>query len=302
MARNPRWDTEKLSSHAPRPRAREPGASATTGRVEGSRTAAAADGDGPNLLDFPIEAVDELATFAAGSAAGDGGGLAPAGISALLGVEESAPIRSAHDQYRAPRSDSADELRQSSGCAEDPRRVAEARFDGLASDGFEVHDPPSAAAVAGVAHVFEESRDGLNRVGFVHGSHRDLSGVVRARDPDPQPAPAGSFQYHLASDCGMDGTPTARGVRAGGGAPVPDSGSRPSLWRTIFAPGQGIGHPRSGNCAPLALAKRVRRAGDWLDSSGMPRPRSRDRRAASSPDPVEVRRLLQRDADTLVIG
>src|SRR2546427_12769899 len=129
MARNPRWDTEKLSSHAPRPRAREPGASATTGRVEGSRTAAAADGDGPNLLGFPIEAVDELATFAAGSAAGDGGWLAPAGISALLGVEESAPIRSAHDQYRAPRSDSADELRQSSlGCAEDPRRVAEARL------------------------------------------------------------------------------------------------------------------------------------------------------------------------------
>src|SRR5436309_3324234 len=85
-------------------------------------------------------------------------------------------------------------------------------------------------------------------------------------------------------------------------APRSDSGSRPSLWRAIFAPGQGIGHPRSGNCAPLALAKRVRRAGDWLDSSGMPRPRSRDRRAASSPDPVEVRRLLQRDADTLVIG
>ena len=45
----------------------------------------------------PIEAVDELATFAAGSAAGDGDWLAPAGISTLLGVEESAPIRSAHD-------------------------------------------------------------------------------------------------------------------------------------------------------------------------------------------------------------
>src|SRR5882672_11784927 len=106
MARNPRWDTEKLSSHAPRPRAREPGASATTGRVEGSRTAAAADGDGPNLLDFPIEAVDELATFAAGSAAGDGGWLAPAGISALLGVEESAPIRSAPVFARSCRSTS----------------------------------------------------------------------------------------------------------------------------------------------------------------------------------------------------
>jgi transposase InsO family protein len=73
--------------------------------------------------------VDGLATFAAGSAAGDCGWLAPAGISTLLGVEESAPIRSAHDWYRASRSDSADEPRESAlGCAEDPRRVAEARL------------------------------------------------------------------------------------------------------------------------------------------------------------------------------
>src|SRR5438445_12622115 len=100
MVRNPRWDPEKLSSHAPRPRAREPGASATTGRVEGSRTAAAADGDGPNLPGFPIEAVAELATFAAGSAAGDGGWMARAGISALTRVEESAPIRLPHAQQR----------------------------------------------------------------------------------------------------------------------------------------------------------------------------------------------------------
>src|SRR5206468_4715661 len=113
MARNPRWDTEKLSSHAPRPRAREPGASATTGRVEGSRTAAAADGDGPDLLGFPIEAVDELATFAAGSAAGDGDWLAPAGISTLLGVEESTPMGSARDWEGPAGSDSADELRES---------------------------------------------------------------------------------------------------------------------------------------------------------------------------------------------
>jgi len=68
----------------------------------------------------------------------------------------------------------------------------------------------------------------------------------------------------------MDGTPTARGVRAGGGAPVPDSGPRPSLWRTIFASGKDIGDPGGGHCAPLAVAKRVCRAGDWLDSPGMP--------------------------------
>src|SRR5205807_7300494 len=70
-------------------------------------------------------------------------------------------------------------------------------------------------------------------------------------------------------------------VRAGGGAPVSHSGQRPSLWRAIFASGQDVGHPGDGHRAPLAVAKRVCRAGDWLDSTGMPGPRCRDRRTAS---------------------
>src|SRR6058998_1972330 len=194
MARNPRWDTEKLSSHAPRPRAREPGASAATGRVEGSRTAAAADGDGPDLLGFPIEAVDELATFTAGSAAGDGGWLAPPGLQALLGMEESTPMWAARDWEGPAGSDTADEPRESAvGCAEDPRRAVEARPDCLAGDGVEVHGPASEAAVAGVANILEEPRPGSNRVGFLHGTYRDLSSPVRARCADPQPASAGAF-------------------------------------------------------------------------------------------------------------
>ena len=72
MAWDPHWDTAIHGSHAPGVGTGEPGASAATRRVEGARAAAAADGDGPDLLGFPIEAVDELATFAAGSAAGDG--------------------------------------------------------------------------------------------------------------------------------------------------------------------------------------------------------------------------------------
>src|SRR5437870_12999516 len=56
-------------------------------------------------------------------------------------------------------------------------------------------------------------------------------------------------------------------VRAGGGAPVSDSGSRPSLWRTIFASGPDVGHSGGRHCAPLAVAKRVCRAGDRLDST-----------------------------------
>src|SRR6267378_6081945 len=109
--------------------------------------------------------------LAAEGTARDRGRLAPAGIQALLGVEESTTTRSARDQDGAPRSDSADEPRQSSlGCAKDPRRAAEAGPDGIAGDGLEVHGPAAAAAVAGVAHVFEESREGSDRVGFLHGA------------------------------------------------------------------------------------------------------------------------------------
>src|SRR5947209_11627938 len=135
----------------------------------------------------------QLAEFPAGGAARDRGRLAPAGVQALLGVEESTTTRSARDQDGAPRSDSADEPRQSSlGCAKDPRRAAEAGPDGIAGDGLEVHGPAAAAAVAGVAHVFEESREGSDRVGFLHGADGDLSGPVRACGAEPRPAAAGA--------------------------------------------------------------------------------------------------------------
>src|SRR6059036_3250789 len=158
MAWDPPWDTAIHGSHAPGVGAGEPRASAATRRVEGAPAAAAAHGDGPDVLGRAVEALDELAEFAADGAARDRG-LAPAGVQALLGVEESTPTRSARDQDGAPRSDSADQPRQSSlGCAEDPRRAAEAGPDGLAGDGLEVHAPAAAAAVAGVARIPNESR------------------------------------------------------------------------------------------------------------------------------------------------
>src|SRR6266581_1334763 len=176
MARKPLWDTEKLWSHAPRVGAGEPGAAATTRRVEGAPATASADGDGPDLLGSTVEVVDELAAFGARGTARDRGRLAPAWIQMLLGVEESAPTRSARAWDRAPRSDSADEPRESAvGCAEDPRRAVEARPDCLAGDGVEVHGPASEAAVAGVANILEEPRPGSDRVGFLHGADRDLS-------------------------------------------------------------------------------------------------------------------------------
>src|SRR5262249_52582939 len=221
MARNSRWDTEKLSSHAPRAGAREPGATAATGGVEGASAAAEADTARPDLLGSAVKAVDELAAFAAGGATGDGRRLAPPGIQALLGVEESTPTRSAHDQSGPARADFADEPRQSAlGRAEDPRRAAEAGPNGVAGDGVEVHASAPAAAVAGVASVSKEPRQGSHRLGFLHGTHGDVSSALRACGAEPRPAPAGAFQRHRAPDRGMDGAATAPGVRPGGGSAV----------------------------------------------------------------------------------
>src|SRR5881397_3396788 len=217
MAWDPSSDIPLRGSHAPRVGAGESRAEAATRRVESASATAAADGDGPELLDRVVETLEELAEFAADGAARDRGRLAPAGVQALLGVEESTRTRSARDQDGAPRSDSADQPRQPSlGCAEDSRRAAEAWPDGIAGDGLEVHAPAAAAAVAGVAHVFGESRHGSDRVGFLHGAHGDFSGPVRARGAEPRPAPAGAFQCHGTSDRGLDWATADRGVRAGG--------------------------------------------------------------------------------------
>ena len=98
------------------------------------------DGGGPNLLARAIEALEELAEFAAGGAGRDRGRLAPAGVQALLGMEEPTATGSDRDWEGTPRSDSADERRQSPvGCTKNPRRAVEAGPDGLASDGVEVY-------------------------------------------------------------------------------------------------------------------------------------------------------------------
>jgi transposase InsO family protein len=56
--------------------------------------------------------------------------------------------------------------------------------------------PPSQAC----ARILEASRQGSDRVGFLHGTHGDLSGPVRTRVAEARPAPAGAFQCHRASE------------------------------------------------------------------------------------------------------
>src|SRR3989442_6342313 len=138
--------------------------------------------------------------------------------------------------------------------------------------GFEVHAPAAEAAVTRVAHVSEEPRPGSDRVGFLHGPDRDLSSAVCAGGAEPRAAPAATFQYHGASDRRVDGATTDRGVRARGQPSVSDPGSGPGLWRTIFASGQDVGHPGDGHSATIAVAKRLCRARDWLDSTRMSGP------------------------------
>jgi hypothetical protein len=74
--------------------------------VEGAPAAATAEGYGPDLLGRAVEALDELAAFAAG-AARNRGGMAPPGLQALLGVEEPTPKRSPRDQDGVARADLA---------------------------------------------------------------------------------------------------------------------------------------------------------------------------------------------------
>src|SRR5438309_3891401 len=271
MAWDPHGDTAIHGLHAPGVGAGEPRASAATCRVEGAPAAAAAHGYGPDILGRAVEALEELAEFAADGAARDRGRLAPPGFQAVLGMEESTPMGSARDWEGTAGSDSADEPRESAlGCTEDPRRAVEAGPDGFAGDGFAVHAPASAAAVAGMARISDEPCPRSDRVGFLHGADGDLSSALCADRTEPRPASAGAFQCHRAPDGGMDGTTTDRGVRAGREPSASDRGPGSGLWRTILASSAAVGHPGGGHCATLAMAKHLCGAGDWLAAAGMP--------------------------------
>src|SRR5881397_3419115 len=69
----------------------------TTG-CGGALAAATTDSNGPDLLGRAVQVLEELAEFPADGAACDRGGVAPAGVQALLGVEESTPVRTARNR------------------------------------------------------------------------------------------------------------------------------------------------------------------------------------------------------------
>jgi hypothetical protein len=178
MARDPPWDTAVRGSHAPGVGAGEPRTSPTARGLEGTPTAATADGEGPDLLGRAVEALEELR-------------------SSLQVLRPETVVRwhrQGFSRYWAWKSrrlrgrpaigrELRDLIRRMSraksalGRAADPRRAVEAGSDGLGGDGFEIHGPASAAAVTGLARVSEERRQESDRVGFLHGAYRDLSGL-----------------------------------------------------------------------------------------------------------------------------
>src|SRR5207253_2950722 len=79
MAWDPSSDIPLRGSHAPGVGAGESRAAAATRRVESASATAAADGEGPDLLDRGVETLEELAEFLAGGAARDRGAVAPPG-------------------------------------------------------------------------------------------------------------------------------------------------------------------------------------------------------------------------------
>src|SRR2546426_11014904 len=121
MAWDPSSDIPFRCSHAPRVGAGESRAAAATRRVESASATAAADGDGSDLLDRVGETLEELAEFLAGGAARDRGAVAPPGLQALLGMEESTPMGSARDWEGTSGSDTVGEPRASAlGVAWEP--------------------------------------------------------------------------------------------------------------------------------------------------------------------------------------
>src|SRR5437879_13441814 len=96
--------------------------------LRGSRAPRVGAGESRDLLDRVGETLEELAEFLAGGGARDRGAVAPPGLQALPGVEESTPMGSARDWEGSAGSNTADAPRESAaGCAEDPRRAVEAR-------------------------------------------------------------------------------------------------------------------------------------------------------------------------------
>ena len=134
---------------------RNPGLAASAWRAAAHPTAPSpAREDGPVALGHACACLGRVANGAGPRQAGDRHRLAPAGLPALVDLEESTPPRPTDGARRHPEPDSHDGGGEPAlGRAADPWRTAETRDRGVSVDRGEIHEAPAPAALTDVAHV-----------------------------------------------------------------------------------------------------------------------------------------------------
>src|SRR5438046_1652989 len=100
----------------------------------------------------------------------------------------------------------------------------------------------------------------------------------------------------------MDRAAIAGGVPVRSDSAISAAGPRQDLRRCL--PQTSPGHEDRGSVvgSAIALAARLRRAGDWLHTARMPGPCDRLPRSRSTPDAVPVFFLLSRNAPAPFVG
>src|SRR5712691_13440929 len=130
----------------------------------------------------------------------------------MVGLEEPAPHRATDRDGRRPRVDSHDGAGEPAvGSAADSWRTAETWDRRLSGYRREIHEAPSPASVADLAHVLAESHRPDRGGRFLRGPDCDLSPVVRPGMPCPRSTTNPARRDHRASDGGVDGPAASRG-------------------------------------------------------------------------------------------
>jgi hypothetical protein len=109
-------------------------------------------------------------------------------------------------------------------------------------------------------------------------------------------------QRHNKSDSRMDRASDNGSIPLEWGAALPHPRSGSNLWRHRNRPIASHGHPGQACSAGLALAEWLCRTTDWIDPARVRGSFHRLGRGASAPNSADLRRLLQFDQNTPVVG
>ena len=142
--------------------------------------------------------------------------VAPQRLSALLVLEKPPAPRSPARLRRVAGADSQIECRLSRlGCTTHSWRVGQTRHQSLRDHRRQVHGATSAAALADLAYLPEQSCERSGFCRFLCGSNRYVSAAVCIRHPLSRPSSPSPLCGHQPSDRGVDGPPAGASVPLG---------------------------------------------------------------------------------------